>query len=366
MSDHYETLGVSRDASADDIKKAYRKLARKMHPDVAGAEAADAFKEVTAAYEVLSNPDKRAQYDMGGSGFSSMGGGSFGFSDIFETFFSAASGPAGPTPRGRRGQDILTTLDISLQEAAFGAVKDITIDAAALCPRCEGSCCEPGSSPETCEDCHGRGSVQRMARSFLGQVMTTAPCQACGGHGTIIPKPCTECAGDGRVRSRRTLKVDVPAGVENGTRIRLSGRGEVGPGGGAAGDLYVEIRELPHPVLQRRGDDLHTRLRIPMTAAALGTQFSLETLDGTRDVKVEAGSQPNHVIKLKDLGVGHLQRAGRGDLLVHLDIEIPQDLDERQKELLKEFADLRGETPKDDQDQHTSVFSKLKEKMTGN
>lgn len=344
--DYYETLGVSRNASAEEIKKAYRKLARKLHPDVAGPEAEDKFKDVTAAYEVLSNPEKRAQYDMGGSGFTGMGGASatgFGFADIINEFFGTGAGASGPTPRGTRGQDILTTVEVSLEEVAFGVTREIKINTFSRCKACKGTCCQPGTRPETCKVCGGSGSVQRMARSFLGQVMTTTPCQNCGGHGTVISNPCGECSGEGRVRSSRTLKVDIPAGVETGTRIRLSGEGEVGPAGGTPGDLYVEIKELPHQVLQRRGDDLHTRLRIPMTAAALGTKFSLETLDGKREITVEPGSQPEGVIKLKGLGVGRLQRPGRGDLFVHLDVEVPTGLDASQRELLVELAHLRGE-----------------------
>lgn len=337
---------MSRNATQDEIKKAYRHLARKLHPDVAGPEAEDQFKEVTAAYEVLSNPDKRAQYDLGGSGFTGMGGASaagFGFADILQEFFNAASGGGGPTPRGSRGQDILTTIDVSLEDVAFGATRELKINTFVKCKTCKGTCCAPGTHPETCKTCGGSGTVQRMARSFLGQVMTTAPCQTCGGHGTVIAHPCPDCSGEGRVRATRKIKVEVPAGVENGTRIRLSGEGEAGPAGGPGGDLYVEIHELPHQVLQRRGDDLHTRLRIPMTAAALGTKFELETLDGKRTITVDPGSQPDGVINLKGLGVGRLQRAGRGDLYVHLDVEVPTDLDRRQRELLVELARLRGE-----------------------
>lgn len=350
MSDYYEVLGVSRDATAEEIKKAYRSLARKLHPDVAGPDAEDRFKEVTAAYEVLSNPDKRSQYDLGGSGFSGMGGASaagFGFADILQEFFNAASSGGGPTPRGGRGQDILTTIDVSMNDIAFGSRRELKINTFVKCKSCQGSCCAPGTKPEVCRNCGGTGSVKRMARSFLGQVMTTAPCQSCSGHGTIISTPCSECSGDGRVRATRSIKVDIPAGVENGTRIRLSGEGEAGSAGGTAGDLYVEIHELPHKVLQRRGDDLHTRLRIPMTAAALGTKFSLETLDGSRQITVEPGSQPDAVIKLKGLGIGKLHRSGRGDLYVHIDVEIPTELDKRQKELLRELAQLRGEDSED-------------------
>ncbi len=351
MSDYYETLGVSRNATQDEIKNAYRKLARKLHPDVAGPEHEEEFKEVSAAYDVLGNPEKRQQYDLGGSGFGSGGfsgfnganAAGFGFADILNEFFSAASSTSGPTPRGGRGQDILTTIDVELKDVTFGTEREIKINTFVKCKTCKGSCCAVGTRPKTCSNCGGTGSVQRMARSFLGQVMTTAPCGTCKGHGTIIERPCADCSGEGRVRATRNIKVEIPTGVENGTRIRLSGEGEAGPAGGAAGDLYVEIHELPHEVLQRRGDDLHTSLRIPMTAASLGMEFSLETLDGTKKINVDAGSQPESVIVMKGLGVGRLHRQGRGDLYVHLNVEVPTGLDQRQRELLRELARLRGE-----------------------
>ena len=373
MSDYYETLGVSRQASQDEIKKAYRKLARKLHPDVAGPEAADRFKDVSRAYEVLSNPEKRQMYDLGGDqafgGGGAGAGAGFGFSDIFESFFGAATGTTsrGPTPRGRRGQDALVRLDIDLAEAAFGAQRELTVESAVQCGTCGGTCCRPGTSPRTCTVCNGRGSVQRVARSFLGQVMTTAPCAACSGHGTTIPDPCPECSGEGRVRTRRTLRVDVPAGVDSGTRIRLTGEGEVGPGGGPAADLYVEIHEKPHPVFVRRGDDLHCTMQIPMTAAALGTVLDLDTLDGLRQLDIEPGAQPEQVLTLEGLGVGHLHRGGRGDLHVHVDVQTPARLDDRQRELLTELAVLRGEERPEARlaAQGSGVFSKLRERFAG-
>jgi molecular chaperone DnaJ len=372
VSDYYEILGVSRQASAEEIKKAYRKLARKLHPDVAGPDVADEFKEVTRAYEVLSNPEKRQLYDMGGESALGGGGGGAGFGgfqDIFETFFGAAAGgaPRGPVPRGRRGQDALVRLDIDLEEAVFGGSRDLQVDTAVVCGTCQGSCCRPGTSPRTCEVCHGRGSVQRVTRSFLGQVMATTACSACQGHGTVIPDPCPDCAGEGRVRTRRTINVQVPAGVDSGTRIRMTGQGEVGPGGGPAGDLYVEIREKPHPVFVRRGDDLHCTMGIPMTAAALGTVLPLESFDGPREVDVAPGTQPEQVVTLPGLGVGHLHRPGRGDLHVHLDVQVPTRLDERQRELLAELASLRGEEQPEARlaASGSGVFSKLREKLAG-
>jgi len=371
-NDYYEVLGVPRDASTEQIKKAYRKLAREHHPDVAGADAdADRFKEITRAYEVLSSPEKRRSYDMGVDP-SAPGGGtgaSFGFQDIFETFFGAAAGgsPRGPVPRARRGQDALVRIDIDLSEAAFGTHRELQVDTAVVCPTCAGSCCRPGTSPRTCEVCQGRGQTQRVARSFLGQVMTSQPCAACHGFGTVIPEPCTECAGEGRVRSRRTLSVDVPAGVDTGTRIKLTGQGEVGPAGGPAGDVYLEVREKPHETLVRRGDDLHGTLEVPMTAAALGTVLEIDTLDGPHEVDLRPGTQPGHVETLRGLGVGHLHGSGRGDLHVHIEVAVPTGVDDEQAELLRQLAALRGEERPEARlaAANPGVFAKLREKFAG-
>ncbi len=371
-NDYYEILGVPRDASADQIKKAYRKLAREHHPDVAGAEGdADRFKEITRAYEVLSNAEKRRSYDMGVDP-SSPGGGAgatFGFQDIFETFFGAAGGGSsrGPMPRARRGQDALVRIELDLAEAAFGTHRELQVDTAVVCPTCAGTCCRPGTSPRTCEVCQGRGQTQRVARSFLGQVMTTQPCAACHGFGTVIPEPCSECSGEGRVRSRRTLSVDVPAGVDTGTRIKLTGQGEVGPAGGPAGDVYLEVREKPHETLVRRGDDLHGTLEVPMTAAALGTVLEIDTLDGKQEVDLRPGTQPGHVQTLRGLGVGHLHGTGRGDLHVHIEVAVPTAVDDEQAELLRQLAALRGEERPESRlaAANPGVFAKLREKLAG-
>lgn len=373
MNDYYQTLGVPRDASPEQIKKAYRKLARELHPDVAGEDAQGQFKDVARAYEVLSNPDKRRQYDLGVDPSASgggMGGGfgqGFGFQDIFETFFGGGQSQSGPIPRARRGQDALLRVDVDLVEATFGAKREVTVDTAVVCATCGGSCAKPGSSPVTCEVCHGRGSVQRVARSFLGQVMTTAPCAACQGFGTQIPEPCPECSGEGRVRSRRTLTVDIPAGVETGVRIKLPAQGETGPGGGPAGDLYVEIRERAHDTFVRRGDDLHCTLQVPMTAAALGTVLDLETLDGLQEIDLRPGTQPGQIIVLKGLGVGRLQSQSRGDLNVHVEVVVPTDLDEEQSELLRSLARMRDEERPDSRlsSVHPGVFSRLRDKLAG-
>lgn len=369
MSNYYEVLGVASTATPEEIKKAYRKLARQTHPDVAGPGSEERFKQVSRAYEVLSDPEKRQMYDLGGEG--ALGGGGagagFGFSDIFETFFGAAAGaanPRGPVPRGRRGQDALVPLEIDLQDAVFGAQREITVNTAIVCPTCSGTCCRPGTTPRTCEVCGGRGSVQRVARSFLGQIMTTSPCAMCHGHGTIITDPCTECSGDGRVRSRRTITVDVPAGVEHGARLRMPGAGEVGPGAGPAGDLHVEFRVKPHPTFSRRGDDLLCSVALPMTAAALGTVITIDTLDGPREVPIAAGTQPGHTEVLRGLGVTRLYQHQRGDLRVFVDVTIPAKLDQEQRELLTTLAGLRGEERVEPKvSPGAGMFARLKEKI---
>jgi molecular chaperone DnaJ len=342
--DYYAVLGVSRDASPDEIKKAYRRLARQLHPDVNPGEE-DRFKEVTRAYEVLSDPQKRELHDLGGDPFSTGGGfgSGFGFSDIMDAFFGGAGATRGPRPRQRRGQDALIRVEVDLSEATFGVARELQVDTATTCPTCQGGGAAAGTSPRTCEVCHGRGEVQQVTRSFLGQVMTSRPCAACQGFGTVIPHPCPDCGGDGRVRTRRSLTVKIPPGVDTGTRIQLSGEGEAGPGGGPPGDLFVEIVERTHPTFRRQGDDLHCTLAVPMTAAALGTTVTLETLDGPRPIEVRAGSQSGQTVTLPGLGVTHLRRQGRGDLVVHVEVQTPTRLDAEQEELLRKLAALRGE-----------------------
>ena len=346
--DLYDVLGVGRDADADEIKRAYRRLARELHPDVnPDPETQERFKEITAAYEVLSDPAKRERYDLGvdpfgnGGGFAGAGAG-FAFGDIMDAFFGGTA-TRGPRSRRRRGQDALIRIEIELSEAAFGATRTLQVDTAVVCPSCDGAMTAPGTEPTTCETCHGRGDVQQVQRSFLGQVMTSRPCPQCGGFGTVIRNPCPECSGDGRVRTRRSLDVRVPAGVDTGTRIQLAGEGEIGPGGGPPGDLYVEVVERPHPLFTRRGDDLHAVVPIPMTAAALGSTVEIETLDGVETVDIRPGTQSGAEIPLRGKGVGHLRASGRGDLFVHVEVETPTKLDEEQEALLRQLAALRGE-----------------------
>ena len=352
--DYYGILGVSRDASDDEIKRAYRKLARKYHPDVnPEAEAAEKFKEINAAYEVLSDDKKRQIVDLGGDPLAPGGGagpggpagGPFvGFQDIMDAFFGAAgAGARGPRPRTRPGADAILRLELDLLETAFGVEAPITVDTAVLCTTCAGAGTAPGTHLATCETCGGRGEVQSVQRTFLGQVVSSRPCAVCQGYGTVIPHACPTCAGDGRVRTRRSLTVKIPAGVEDGMRIRLAQQGEVGPGGGTAGDLYVEIHERPHDVYSRKGDDLHCRVTVPMTAAALGTRLTIKTLDSEETVDVKPGTQPNSTLRLRGRGVPHLRGAGRGDLYVHLDVRTPTKLNPEQERVLREFSRLRGE-----------------------
>ena len=365
LSDHYQTLGVARDASADEIKKAYRKLARELHPDVnPDPEVQDKFKEITAAYEVLSDSQKRQSYDMGGSNF---GGGGFGggFSDIMDAFFGGG-GSRGPRPRMRAGQDSLIRVQVDLHEACFGTEREITVESAVVCPKCTGSGCTDGGQPTTCVICKGRGETQQVVRSVIGQVMTTRPCNSCGGYGSVIQNPCRECAGEGRVRSRQTIQVKIPAGVETGNRIQLSGRGEVGHGGGPAGDLYVEIIESDHDYLIREGDTLHMSLAVSMAAAAVGTTVTVESLDGPVDVQVKPGTQSGTPIAIKGKGMTRLRHGGRGDLVVHIEVTTPTKLNREEEELLKKFAELRGEKSGDAhvKSHDGGIFSKIKGAFT--
>lgn len=354
MSDYYEILGVSRSASAEEIKKAYRKKARSLHPDIAGPGHEEEFKQVSVAYETLSDSEKRQMYDLGGEdavrgsgGFGGFGG--FSASDlgdlggIFQSMFGGGAS-RGPASRARRGQDGIVAMEVSLMDITFGAKRTVTVNSYVTCSTCEGTCCAPGTEPVTCSTCNGSGSVQRVVNSLFGQAVTSARCPQCGGFGTIIATPCKDCSGEGRKHVRREIEVDVPVGVSSGTRLRLDGKGEAGPGGGPNGDLYVEFIETGHPTLHREGDDLLTELRIPMTAAALGGTFTVETLDGPRELEVKAGTQSGQELVLDGLGAGRLRRRGRGDLRVTLVVETPTSLDDDQRELLRHLAELRGET----------------------
>ena len=383
--DPYEILGVERDADADAIKKAYRRLARQLHPDVnPDPETQERFKEVSAAYEVLADPEKRRMYDLGGDPFGRAGAGAgqgagFSFTDIMDAFFGGQGGPggaqgSGPRPRTRRGQDALVRLEVELAEAAFGVTRELKVDTAVVCSTCSGQGTAPGTRPVTCETCHGRGEVQQVQRSFLGEIRTLRPCAACRGFGEIIPDPCRECSGDGRVRSRRSITVKIPAGVDTGTRVQLAQEGEVGPGGGPAGDLYVEIHVVPHAVFTRSGTELNCQVTVPMTAAALGTSIRLPLLEADvaeadsdmdlwLDLEIRPGTQSGTEQTIRGRGVPHLRSQVRGDVVVTIEVETPGRLDDRQEELLRELAALRHEESPDGhiQTPHKGVFGRLRD-----
>ena len=369
--DYYGILGVNRDATADDIKRAYRQLARQFHPDVNPDPAAqDKFKEINAAYEVLSDPKKREIVDLGGDPLSpagSPGGGAgpfVGFQDIMDAFFGTTT-TRGPRPRTRPGSDAILRLELDLHETAFGVEAPISVDTAVLCASCKGAGTASGTHPTPCETCAGRGEIQSVQRTFLGQVVSARACPSCQGFGSVITHPCAKCAGEGRVRARRSLTVKIPAGVEDGMRIRLAQQGEVGPGGGPAGDLYVEIHERPHDIFSRKGDDLHCRVTVPMTAAALGTRITIKTLDSEETVDVRAGTQPGASLRIRGKGVPHLRGTGRGDLHVHLDVRTPTKLDPQEERLLREFARLRGEEIAELSKQQGGFFSFIRDAFNG-
>jgi molecular chaperone DnaJ len=365
VTDHYEVLGVSRDASTEEIKKAYRKLARELHPDVnPSAEAAERFKAVTHAYDVLSDPDQRERYDLGPqAGFGGAQG--FGFGDIFETFFGGGQQSRGPRSRRERGQDSLLRLDISLDEVVFGVHRDVDVDTAVTCETCNGSCCAPGTSPVTCDICRGTGQIQRAVRSLLGNVMTSSPCGTCRGYGTVIPNPCPTCAGQGRVRAKRTLSLDIPAGVETGTRLHLPGQGEAGPAGGPNGDVYLEVKVKHHDVFSRNGDDLLATLEVQMTDAVLGTQVTLASLDGDVTLDIKPGTQSADVVTIKDRGITHLRGQGRGDLKVGIHVVTPVRLNSKEQKLMQEFAASRRPVPPEFSTFQQGLFAKLRDRFLG-
>jgi len=356
MTDHYEVLGVSRDASTEEIKKAYRKLARQLHPDMNPSDAEqEQFKLVTHAYEVLSDPQQRQQYDMGGQDmFGNMGG--FGFGDIFENFFGG--GQRGPRSMAERGQDALLRLELSLEEVTTGVDKSIEIDTAVLCNTCNGSTCRPGTSPKICDICKGSGQIQRQVRSLLGNVVTNSPCGSCRGYGQVVADPCNDCRGQGRIRARRTIDISVPGGIEHGLRLQLSGQGEVGFGGGPSGDIYVEVSVRSHETFERDGDDLTCVLNVPLVDAVLGAQATIETFDGPEQIEIKPGQQSGDVLTIKGKGVKHLRHNGRGDLLVTIQVQTPTKLDGKERDAFRKFADLRGSDKSTLASRNSSSFSK--------
>lgn len=346
--DLYDVLGVSREATQDEIKKAFRKLARENHPDLnKDPEAERRFKEVNLAYETLSDPAKRRRYDMfGGEGFTPD---MFSFGDlsgIFEAFFGGRS-PFGPTAQRRsrtgRGSDHRLMLELTFEEAVFGTQKEIVVDSLEKCERCGGLGAEPGTQPSQCSTCGGSGQVSNVRQSVFGTVMTSSTCTTCGGSGEEIANPCHDCRGEGRLKHEQIMTVDVPAGVTHGMELRIEGAGDDGRGAGPSGDLYLALHVPPHPVFERRGQDLLCALDLPVSAAILGAEVQVETLDGTETISIPPGTQPGSVIAVRGKGVPHLGRRGRGDLLVKIDVKLPERLGRRERPLIEEFAERRGE-----------------------
>ena len=377
--DYYDVLGVARTASADEIKKSFRSRARELHPDVNKATDAEVrFKEVTEAYEVLIDTDKRAAYDRFGhaavSGAGGMGGDPFGgftnFSDIFETFFTSAGmggmGGAGTAARRRpqRGSHLAFRLTVEFEEAVFGAEKEVEIPRLTMCTNCEGSGAEPGTEPQTCPNCQGKGEVRRSQQSIFGQFVSVVPCDRCDGEGRIVATPCTLCKGDGRVKETRKLAVKIPAGIDDGSQIRLAGEGEWGPRGAPPGDLYIEVNVKKHKLFKRDGDDILLSLDLNIAQASLGADINVPTVDGTETLlKIPAGTQNDKVIRIKGMGVPHLRGSGRGDMMVMVQVQIPTSLNEEQKRLLKELARTLGDATPHPQDK--GLFGKIKDVLNG-
>jgi len=353
MEDFYELLGVGRNASDEEIKRAYRQLARELHPDTNPDPAAEEqFKKITLAYEVLRDPERRQRYDtFGADGLRGTGGAGgpganpfadFGLGDLFESFFGSGFGGG----RGRGGP--VTGADLK---------HEVTLRAPVRCATCEGQGAAPGTSPVRCSVCEGTGEVRRVRQSILGQMVTASPCSRCGGMGEEIPTPCPDCRGDGRRTEERSYAVEIPAGVDNGTTLRLAGRGAAGPRGGPTGDLYVHIQVQPHERFQRDGANLVHVLRVPMTQATLGAHIPFSTLDGDEDLVLPAGTQTGREFRLRGRGVPHLDGRGRGDLIVRAVVETPTRLSRSEEELLRKFAGERDEAvaPED-----TGLFSKIR------
>jgi molecular chaperone DnaJ len=351
-TDYYELLGVSRNASAEELKRAYRRLARELHPDTRpdDPQAEARFKEVTLAYEVLSDPEKRRRYDTYGP--EAVNGGGMGdpfmagnINDIFEAFFGGSPfggrgrGPSGPP----RGADLEEVVDLEFEEAVFGCQHSVAVKTAVACATCDATGAAEGTKAVTCVECRGTGQVQRVRQSFIGQMVTTSPCPRCGGSGEVIASPCVDCRGEGRRIEERTYTVDIPAGVDTGSTLRLSGRGAVGPRGGSPGDLYVHLRVRPHASIQRDGVNLVSELRVPYTQAVLGSTVDYATLDGSEELEIPRGTASGTVFRLRGKGVPHLDRRARGDLLVTVVVDVPTELSEDEEDVVRRLAELRGD-----------------------
>lgn len=377
-TDLYELLGVSRNATDEELKRAYRRKARQLHPDAnpGDAQTEERFKEVSVAYEVLRDPERRQRYDQFGPAgvFGPAAGGSAGgfggdpfaggLGDLFEAFFGAAGTSraghgrrSGPVP----GPDAELVLDLSFRDAVFGAKREVAVSTPVRCDACQGSGARPGTGAVRCPDCGGLGELRRVRQSILGQVVTAVPCGRCHGSGEVIADPCPDCRGEGRRVVDRTLVVEVPAGVDDGSTLRLAGHGPAGVRGGPNGALFVHLRVAPDPDFERVDTDLHTTVHVAMTQAALGASLEVPTLDEPRTVPITAGTQSGTVVTLKGLGVPRLRGRGRGDLHVHVVVDVPTELDDAQRALLAELAVARGEVVADGREGHgEGLFSKLR------
>ncbi len=366
--DYYEVLGVSRNATEEEIHKAFRKLAFQYHPDRnSSADAEAKFKEINEAHEVLSDPQRRRQYDQfghqepgfdpaaGTAGFSGFGG--FGFDEIFETFFGAQTRTTG-TRRAQRGADLRVDLTLTFEEAVFGCEKTIEVPRLDRCARCNGSGAEPGTQPSRCPTCKGTGEIRRVQQSLIGQFVSVSVCDRCHGEGQVVLTPCQECHGTGRVRTPHRVLVSIPAGIDDGQQIRLPGEGEPGARSAPSGDLYVAISVTPHQSLKRQGVDLLYDLTINVAQAVLGDEVEVPTAEGPPvKVKIPSGTQSGRVIRLREKGVPHIRASGRGDLLVRVRVAIPTNLTDEQRDLFVKLAKTFGHEPHDDK----GFFGKVKE-----
>jgi molecular chaperone DnaJ len=343
--DYYEILGLDRSASADDIRRAYRSKAKKLHPDVNNSpDAEDRFKEINEAYAVLSDEERKAAYDrFGHAGLKGMPMDfDFGFEDIFEQFFGFGTGRSRRRQGPRRGADLRYDLSLDFEEAVFGVEREIEFNRLERCSICDGSGAEPGTSPTRCSQCGGSGEVRQVRQTFLGQMVNVSTCPACGGKGEVVESPCRNCQGRGLERKTIQREVPIPAGVDDGTQIRISGEGEPGANSGPKGDLYVVVHVKPHKFFQRRRDDIVLDLGINIAQAALGTDIAVPTVDGDETLAIPAGTQSGKVLRMKGRGVPHLRRDGRGDQLVVITVEVPRSLTPEQRELFSQLAETMG------------------------
>jgi molecular chaperone DnaJ len=383
--DYYEVLGVDKGASEEEIKKAYKKMAKKYHPDLHpdDPDAAEKFKEVNEAASVLSDSDKRSRYDQfghagvdgnmgGGGGFGGFEDFGFGgFSDIFDSIFGGGGGRKADPNRPRRGEDISADITISFEEAAFGVEKDVTVNRRDECSVCHGTGAAAGSAPKTCPTCHGTGQVRTVQNTPLGQMQSVRPCHQCHGEGTIIEQPCSACNGNGFVRKKHTIKVSVPAGMADGNTLRVSGEGHCGAKGGPSGDLYVQTFVRPHELFERVNDDVYADEDITYAQAALGDQIRVPTLDGDVSFEIPSGTQNGAVFRLKGKGIPHLRGKGRGDHRIKVRVVIPSDLTEDQKDLLRAFDKTLSDknyvkSAKKAEKSHKNFFDKMKDAFSGN